>query len=160
MNYFSQKIPTVLHCVWTWLNPFYWWMPPEPKAQTWVKTRDVYAEDKRQGTASVWNHFDRKHLWVARRHEDQEAFDGRGKFGLECLKDEVRTAVWMENTLWEGRETDLSYPIPVRMQIRTSWGKKWGQSCLGHWRCLRNQSRATRTVNLGKQVNTAGKGVR
>lgn len=28
---------------------------------------------------------------------------------LECLKDEVRTAAWMENSLWEGRETDLSY---------------------------------------------------
>lgn len=77
--------------------------------RTWVKTRDVYAEDKRQGTASVWNDFDRKHLWIARRHEDHEAFDGRGKLDLECLKDEVRTAPWMENSLWGRRETDLSY---------------------------------------------------
>lgn len=58
----------------------------------------------------------------------------------------------------EGRQIFLT--TPRRMQIRTSWGKKWGQSCWGRWRSLRNQSRATSTVDLGKQVNTAGKGVR
>lgn len=78
--------------------------------------------------------------------------------GFECLKDKVRTAAWMENGLWEGRETDLSYCTKGDADEDQLW-KEVRTKLLGSLK-MKNQSRATRTVNLGKQVNTVGKGVR
>uniref|UniRef100_A0A8D2MY38 SET and MYND domain containing 3 n=1 Tax=Zonotrichia albicollis TaxID=44394 RepID=A0A8D2MY38_ZONAL len=80
------------------VKSFYCWMPPEPKAQQDMKTEPVCEMIL---TDNTWELQGDMKIW--------EAFDGRGKLGFGCLKDEVRTAAWMENALWEGRETDLSY---------------------------------------------------
>lgn len=88
-------------------------------SRTWVRTGGVYVEDKRQGTSQLVEWFWQKTLPNCKETWPSEVCGEKGKFGLEWLKDEVRTTAWLETALWEGRETGISYHTR-RLLSRTS----------------------------------------